>query len=517
MNRKKLLAMALALVLATAGTGMFAYAQSDDGAPAPLDNTQPVQEEVQPEAPVQEEEGVAPQGLEVKPTGETSNVVIPGAEAAPTSVPVEEEPAPVEQPSEEPLVEEPTAEPVPEEQPSEEPPVEEPTAEPVPEEQPSEEPPVEESTDEPAPVPELPTEVPFEEDPTPQPWEINPPVEEIPSTPEAPAYVAPYAYVPSGTSLFRDKARQEKLGQLLADTVMLVQRHSVYENGGVLYEAYFVTDQSLQDGGFEVAYFYSTNLPMLSQAQCESYLASGADYKVDGKPVLPASIQYYRESAGDPNESHVNKPDVNVRCKPDASSRRIAQLEKGENVQVKALVVTADGEWYHVVCNGRDGYIRADLVTLVGSVPRVTEDGQPIPEETPIPDPTEPPASDPTATPDPEAPTITVEEPTEEPAEEPTEEPAEEPTPEPVPQNITVNATCDTSTLQLGSRITLTATLEGYDGLDYTCCWQYAAADRDGNIVGEWKDAQADTLTHSYTLTEDNLLTAWRMCVTLAQ
>ena len=82
-------------------------------------------------------------------------------------------------------------------------------------------------------------------------------------------------------------------------------------------------------------------------------------------------------------------------------------------------------------------------------------------------------------------------------------------------RRITVSAASDTAELELGSRITLTAELEGYEGLDYACCWQYAAADRDGNIVGEWQDAQADSLSFGYVLTEENLLTAWRMCVTV--
>ena len=53
--------------------------------------------------------------------------------------------------------------------------------------------------------------------------------------------------------------------------------------------------------------------------------------------------------------------------------------------------------------------------------------------------------------------------------------------------------------------------------MEYTCCWQYAAADRDGNIVGEWQDAQSGTLTMSYELTAENLLTAWRMSVTVVE
>ena len=122
--------------------------------------------------------------------------------------------------------------------------------------------------------------------------------------------------------------------------------------------------------------------------------------------------------------------------------------------------------------------------------------------------------------------------PTEQPAEpqpmesaQPTEQPAEpqpvenaQPTEQPAEsaRKVTILVSRDTEELQLGSQITLTAVLEGYEGVPYTCCWQYATADRDGNIVGEWQDAQTDVLSLSYTLTEDNLLTAWRLRVVAA-
>ena len=93
---------------------------------------------------------------------------------------------------------------------------------------------------------------------------------------------------------------------------------------------------------------------------------------------------------------------------------------------------------------------------------------------------------------------------------QPTEQPAEP------ARKVTILVSRDTEELQLGSQITLTAVLEGYEGVPYTCVWQYATADRDGNIVGEWQDAQTDVLSLSYTLTEDNLLTAWRLRVVAA-
>lgn len=83
-----------------------------------------------------------------------------------------------------------------------------------------------------------------------------------------------------------------------------------------------------------------------------------------------------------------------------------------------------------------------------------------------------------------------------------------------VPKEVFVTAHCDAEVLSLGSRITLTATLVGYEGLDYLCRWQYADADRNGSVVGEWQDAKSGEMTFSYVLTDENLLTAWRMRVT---
>ena len=96
-------------------------------------------------------------------------------------------------------------------------------------------------------------------------------------------------------------------------------------------------------------------------------------------------------------------------------------------------------------------------------------------------------------------------------------EPAEQPAEEIVPKSVLVAMSYNTETLQLGSVITLTATLTGFDGLEYTAVWQRAAADSEGHITGEWQDVKAGTLTHTYTLAEDNLLTAWRLCVTVNQ
>lgn len=84
-----------------------------------------------------------------------------------------------------------------------------------------------------------------------------------------------------------------------------------------------------------------------------------------------------------------------------------------------------------------------------------------------------------------------------------------------VPKEVRVSSHCDTDRLMLGSRITLTAALIGYEGQDCACHWQCAAADETGVVVGPWQDVPSAELTYSYVLTKENLLTAWRMRVTL--
>ena len=83
------------------------------------------------------------------------------------------------------------------------------------------------------------------------------------------------------------------------------------------------------------------------------------------------------------------------------------------------------------------------------------------------------------------------------------------------PKSVVVRASCDSECMQLGSRITLTAVLAGYDETEYTCRWQWAGVGSDGSILGEWRDAQRTDMSFTYVLTEENLLTAWRMCVTV--
>lgn len=150
--------------------------------------------------------------------------------------------------------------------------------------------------------------------------------------------------------------------------------------------------------------------------------------------------------------------------------------------------------------------------------PEPTETAEPAetaePDETKEPDAEETPA--PTESPEATDTPVPTETPTATSTPVPTESPVPTETPAPaVPRSVGISVASDTDPLQIGSRITLTAELSGYDGLDYVCCWQAAAARSDGSIVGEWRNVQNGGQTFTYVLTEENLLTAWRVCVSV--
>ena len=182
---------------------------------------------------------------------------------------------------------------------------------------------------------------------------------------------------------------------------------------------------------------------------------------------MPPAVTFSQTSPA-PDYPCTNTNAVNLRKGPAKSEEKLAQLADGTHVDVIEAVTNAAGEvWLKVTAGGKTGYVMAGLVD--GYSAPAGEDKQE------------------------------------------TEEPVQE------ERQIRVSASYDTDELQLGSRITLTAKLEGYDGQSYTCCWQYAAADKEGNIIGEWQNAQSSALSYSYTLSEENLLTAWRMCVTISE
>lgn len=293
-----------------------------------------------------------------------------------------------------------------------------------------------------------------------------------------------YAYISGGTRLYKTAAKDKLLGTFAGTNPVRViwQKDYYNETGDVeysLYQAVFYANGQRVEG-----YFYASALGFLTLRD-EAELLDGSDEL----KILTADFEFAADETPAPDYPCTNTNAVNLRKGPAKSEEKLAQLADGTHLDVIEAVTNAAGEvWLKVTAGGKTGYVMASLV-----------DGYSLPKE-------EKPA---------EEPTPAEEQPETDPTEEPT--PAEEPAPaeeQPVERKILVSFTCDTEALRLGSRVTLTATLVGYEGLNYTCCWQYAAADAQGNIIGPWKKA-GEGLSYTYTLQEDNLLTGWRMCVTI--
>lgn len=61
----------------------------------------------------------------------------------------------------------------------------------------------------------------------------------------------------------------------------------------------------------------------------------------------------------------VNKGAVNLRTEPSTKSNKIDTLSKNWEIVVTDEVIGSNGEkWYHILDFGRDGYVRADLITV---------------------------------------------------------------------------------------------------------------------------------------------------------
>ena len=282
-----------------------------------------------------------------------------------------------------------------------------------------------------------------------------------------------YAYISGGTRLYKTAAKDKLLGAFTGmNTVRVIWQKDYYNEAGdieySLYQAVFYANGERVEG-----YFYASALGFITLKD-EAELLDGSDEL----KILTAKFEFAEEEAPAADTPCLNTNAVNLRKGPAKSEPKVDKLAEGTHVDVIESVTNDAGEvWLKVTAGGKTGYVMASLVDGY-SAPKADE-----PEAGPAAD--------------------------EEPVEE-TEPVSEVPDTE---RTIQISSSCDTETLQLGSRITLTAKLAGYEGVNYTCCWQYAAADAEGNIVSEWKDAESDSLSYTYTLNEDNLLTAWRMRV----
>ena len=82
-------------------------------------------------------------------------------------------------------------------------------------------------------------------------------------------------------------------------------------------------------------------------------------------------------------------------------------------------------------------------------------------------------------------------------------------------RSIAINVAYDAERVRIGSRVTLSAVLTGYDGLDYSLVWERAKVDDNGIIISKWQETDISATEFSYIFTESNYMYAWRLRVTI--
>lgn len=316
-----------------------------------------------------------------------------------------------------------------------------------------------------------------------------------------PTLTSNYAYISGGTRLYKTAAKDKLLGTFAGTNPVRViwQKDYYNETGDVeysLYQAVFYANGQRVEG-----YFYASALGFLTLRD-EAELLDGSDEL----KILTADFEFAADETPAPDYPCTNTNAVNLRKGPAKSEEKLAQLADGTHVDVIEAVTNAAGEvWLKVTAGGKTGYVMASLVDGYSAPkaekPEAEPTEEPVAEEEPVTEPTEEPAPE-------EEPEVPVEE-------QPEEEPAEEPVPAPVERSVHVTFSKDADELTIGTTVTLTAELTGFENTSYTTVWQYCSVNADGEATGDWQDGEQDTLTHTYTLTESNMGLAWRMRVTI--
>ncbi|MDO5300240.1 MAG: SH3 domain-containing protein, partial [Clostridia bacterium] len=205
-----------------------------------------------------------------------------------------------------------------------------------------------------------------------QPEETAQPVEQ-----PASVYESAYAYVAAGTILYADAQRTVRLGTLAAETALRAKNVGDYEHGSV-YEVLFDTYKTAGTERWETAYFYTSDIRRLTEAQSEALVGVRT---VNGAKVVYADFYYYNEEnvpedggeheeeAEEVSGAHTNTNSVNLRRDAKKSADMIAQLRKGTPVTIIEAVANSAGEtWYKVRCEAGTGYILASLIDGAGSI-----------------------------------------------------------------------------------------------------------------------------------------------------
>lgn len=310
-----------------------------------------------------------------------------------------------------------------------------------------------------------------------------------------------YAYISGGTRLYQTAAKDKLLGAFTGmNTVRVIWQKDYYNEAGdieySLYQAVFYAGGERVEG-----YFYASALGFITLKD-EAELLDGSDEL----KILTAKFEFAEEKAPAADTPCLNTNAVNLRKGPAKSEPKVDKLAEGTHVDVIESVTNDAGEvWLKVTAGGKTGYVLASLVDGY-SAPKAEEpEAEPAADEEPVEEPADEPTEEPEA------------EPAEEPAEAPEapEAPVEEPVPAPVERSVHVTFSKDADVLTIGTTVTLTAELTGFENTSYTTVWQYCSVNADGEATGDWQDGEQNTLTHTYTLTESNMGLAWRMRVTI--
>ena len=183
--------------------------------------------------------------------------------------------------------------------------------------------------------------------------------------------------------------------------------------------------------------------------------------------------------------ARTNTDRVNLRSAANTDCEVVAMLKAaGTKVEVLGAADVDGTVWYEVEYEGKNGYIRYDLV-LLDTIPAATEEPTAEPTEEPTAELTEEPTVEPTEEP--------TEEPTAEPTEEPTAEPTVEPTIEPMIELVQPTALAMEQAEESGAEVTLTY---GVSDANAAYQWQRSA------LNGEWENIEGAT-EPTLTLTGD--------------
>ena len=362
-----------------------------------------------------------------------------------------------------------------------------------------------------------------------------------------------YLTVQRGHVIYRDANRREALGYPLEECAVYAKRVRTYEKGAV-YQVRFDTAKTRDEKQCATGYYY-TQIP-------EEADRPAAGRVLDGALIPEIRFHYGAETGAESRFNVVTasgigyaaKPDTNLREGPGPDYSYVARLKKDTRVTITGFNTNNNVTWYYVYDEeGNRGFVRADLLTdrpssaapaeepqpdpadpdaeafpAEGENPEgepgaedgesAAEDGNPVSSKNPA----DAESGDSAQSPDDRENAASGEDPAD------VENPAGKEPPEEAVETAGTETATDEETAAparvvrvalawekagsepvYGDRATLTAVLEGYDGVPCALQWQTS---RDGTNWTDVPGAIAESLT--VTMTEENSRDYWRVLVT---